>query len=415
LSEFFCSASTVDPAKSPDCGPLAGGPPGVGYVVGLAFLIGKSIPGNGTSTVGKVRGEVTIPAAGKSSARLYFADGLQGSGQPVKNGITSSGKTIDVATGRLTLGECVLEIEAEPPVINVAVEADSNMITGTPGNKASGVAYIAVDSQLKDAEGVSGWQLSLGYTDAINIKSITPTPALFAAVPALGGTLGFNETYHSEGTPPLYVDPSKVYQVNDPVIEADCDLAPGQPQGKGIVSGVVFGLPPSAGQFLPGTSNTRVFRIEFEQAQAFSTPTDADQVASFEWKDCLQGPGVKIKNGLTVKGNTIRPKNRTNLSITFKAGELPSAEFRSGDCNNDRKTNIADPIYLINALFRGGPEPACDDACDSNGDHALGLADAVHTIMYLFENGPAPVGDLACHRSTSSTPESCPAGSTSCE
>ncbi|MBI4583435.1 MAG: hypothetical protein HY717_05365 [Planctomycetes bacterium] len=111
ITEFFCSASTVDPAKSPESGPLAGSPQGEGYVDGLAFLIGKSIAGNSTSTVGKVQAEVTIPDSGSAEARLFWADGLQGSGQPVKNGITSGGKTIDVATGRLTLGECRLTLE----------------------------------------------------------------------------------------------------------------------------------------------------------------------------------------------------------------------------------------------------------------------------------------------------------------
>ncbi len=419
LDDFFCSVSTVDPDKIPDKGPIhdLGLPQGEGYVDGLAFDIGSSLEGNGTFVVGKIKGEVTIPASGKTTGRLYFADGLQGPGQVVDNGITSGGKTVKVDSGRLTLGQCVFDIEAEPPVINVAVDADQTEIPGAPGEKASGVAYISVDSQLKDPEGVSGWQFSLGYNNVINIKSITATPALFNAVPDLGGQLGFNETYTSETTPPLYVNPDKIYQVNDPAIEADCDLTVGQPQGKGIVSGVVFALPPTPGkaEYLPGTSNTRVFKIEFEQAQAFSTPADAPQVASFEWKDCLQGPGVKLKNGLTVKGNTIRPKNRTDLSITFKAGQRPSAAFRSGDGNNDGKTNIADPIFLINALFRGGPPCACADACDSNGDHDLGLADAVYTIMYLFDNKPAPVGGLACHRSDSSTPESCPAGSTSCD
>jgi hypothetical protein len=414
ITEFFCSAQTVDPARTPDSGPLAGGPQGEGYVDGLAFQIGKSLQGNATFNIGKVRGAVTIPAAGSSTARLFFADGLQGSGQPVKNGITSGGKTIDAATGQLTLGECSFSVEAEPPVINVEVEVESPTISAAPGVKASGVAYIVVDSQLMTTEGPSGWQFSVAYNDVLAVKSITAASAIFTAVPDLGGSLGFLESYHSEGTPPLFVDPARLYQVSDPVIEADCDLTVGQPQGKGLVSGAVFALPPTPGkaQYLPGASRTRVLRIEFEQANAFSAGGPTEETGTFEWKDCLQGPGVKIKNGLTVTGNTIRPKERVGASVTFKAA--PTAAFRSGDANNDDRTNIADPIFLINALFRGGPGCGCPDACDANGDQSLGIADAAYLLMYLFDDGPDPVGGTACHTDPESTQESCPAGSTTC-
>ena len=64
--------------------------------------------------------------------------------------------------------------------------------------------------------------------------------------------------------------------------------------------------------------------------------------------------------------------------------------FRRGDCNDDGKVDISDPVMLLNVLFLGARRSLCDDACDSNNDDELDISDPVHTLNYLFQGGSAP-------------------------
>jgi len=58
--------------------------------------------------------------------------------------------------------------------------------------------------------------------------------------------------------------------------------------------------------------------------------------------------------------------------------------FVRGDANADGLINIADGIYTINWLFRGGPEPPCKDAADVDDNNAHEVTDVIMLISYLF-------------------------------
>jgi hypothetical protein len=61
-----------------------------------------------------------------------------------------------------------------------------------------------------------------------------------------------------------------------------------------------------------------------------------------------------------------------------------------GDANGDLEVGIADVVYLVNYLFKSGPEPnplwVAD--CNQNGD--IDIVDAVYLTNYLFKAGPPP-------------------------
>ena len=63
-----------------------------------------------------------------------------------------------------------------------------------------------------------------------------------------------------------------------------------------------------------------------------------------------------------------------------------------GDANGDGPINLADAVYVINYIFKGGlppiPYPICSG--DANCDCTVNLADAVYLINYVFKGGPAP-------------------------
>jgi hypothetical protein len=67
---------------------------------------------------------------------------------------------------------------------------------------------------------------------------------------------------------------------------------------------------------------------------------------------------------------------------------LPS--YICGDANGDASVDIADAVYLISYIFRGGLAPSPLTAGDANCEGTVDIADAVYLIAYIFRSGPAP-------------------------
>jgi hypothetical protein len=61
-----------------------------------------------------------------------------------------------------------------------------------------------------------------------------------------------------------------------------------------------------------------------------------------------------------------------------------------GNANFDNKVSVSDAVYLINYLFKGGPEPWLAYS-DANGDAKISVSDVVYLINYLFKGGSAPI------------------------
>ncbi len=61
-----------------------------------------------------------------------------------------------------------------------------------------------------------------------------------------------------------------------------------------------------------------------------------------------------------------------------------------GDANSDGTIDLADIVYLVNYLYKGGPAPASTEAGDANCDGTIDLADVIYLINYLYKGGPAP-------------------------
>lgn len=69
---------------------------------------------------------------------------------------------------------------------------------------------------------------------------------------------------------------------------------------------------------------------------------------------------------------------------------MPPPEFIRGDANDSGLLSIADPIFLLDWLFRGGPAPPCEDAADTNDDGHTDLADAIGILFYFFMGQKIP-------------------------
>jgi plastocyanin len=62
----------------------------------------------------------------------------------------------------------------------------------------------------------------------------------------------------------------------------------------------------------------------------------------------------------------------------------------AGDANDDGQTNVGDAVYVINFVFKGGPEPPCMNEGDANTDCQVNVGDAVFLINFVFKGGPPP-------------------------
>jgi hypothetical protein len=86
--------------------------------------------------------------------------------------------------------------------------------------------------------------------------------------------------------------------------------------------------------------------------------------------------------------SAVGPSQSTNWGM--KAGYVNASTVRHGDANADGTVALGDAIYILNYLFRSGPNPCPMEAGDANYNGAVDLGDAIYILNYLFKNGPAP-------------------------
>lgn len=78
-------------------------------------------------------------------------------------------------------------------------------------------------------------------------------------------------------------------------------------------------------------------------------------------------------------------------SIDSDGDGIPDGcDYICGDAEGDGAVNVADAVFLINYIFKGGPAPDPMEAGDANCDLAVNIADAVYLINYIFKGGPEP-------------------------
>jgi hypothetical protein len=75
-------------------------------------------------------------------------------------------------------------------------------------------------------------------------------------------------------------------------------------------------------------------------------------------------------------------KDSALFSITVK--------YLRGDANGDTSISVADVVYIISYLFKGGPAPQYYDSGDVNCDGLISVSDVVYLISYLFKLGNPP-------------------------
>jgi len=94
-------------------------------------------------------------------------------------------------------------------------------------------------------------------------------------------------------------------------------------------------------------------------------------------------------------GDRINRLNSAGQKIaTYQMGDGPihlDFNYLPGDVNGDGEVSLADAVYLISYIFRGGASPV-DPLWRSNpnGDSSINIADAVYLVSFIFRSGPHP-------------------------
>ena len=360
--------------------------------------------------------------------RLLFADGCKGSGQPVLNKVTFKGSTLFP-----TKGECAFTLFVPPPppsachddgvpavlyfrTSNDTVEDVGTTYADAPADydcseidvASTILREIAAPSPLEDEiyvglsenittgdppAGAQGWTISVSV-DGPDVTLVTDSVTLVGTVAegALAG--GFEQT-----------------EAVDPLAEPGGDIVGAQ--GQGAVSAVVLHLTKPVTLEPVGSATILLMTVAADREPV--DPSDTI-VVTMKALNGLKGSGQPVQNKATIAGQTVFMKWAAPTELVLARPAGPQVDnFIRCDANDDGKNDIADSIYIINELYRGGPPTACPDAADCNDDEMVDLSDAIYGIEYQFLSGdPPPAPFPGCGADDDQTEASCPKDSTSC-
>ena len=87
----------------------------------------------------------------------------------------------------------------------------------------------------------------------------------------------------------------------------------------------------------------------------------------------------------TIRNEVVTPIQSLGIYAAFTTALI------RGDVNSDGKRSVSDVVYLINYLFKGGPQPVGGLLlADVNCDGKVSVSDVVYLINYLFKGGTPP-------------------------
>lgn len=113
----------------------------------------------------------------------------------------------------------------------------------------------------------------------------------------------------------------------------------------------------------------------YEEAEASSNSWNLAETGNY-WSDCQGNPGYPDFYEIPGPGDGV--------------DYYPTCPGLRGDANGDGIVNVADVVYLVNYLYRGGDPPTPEEAGDANCDGIVNVADVVYLVNYLYRGGDPP-------------------------
>ncbi len=128
-----------------------------------------------------------------------------------------------------------------------------------------------------------------------------------------------------------------------------------------------------------------------EKIGATFTADPASGAGTFQWPPPFSfvSPKEGIRTVIVLLEASDGKGGDTQETVLITVRNVTRGPLR-GDANGDGRINIADPIFIMNYLFRGGRPPATPRA-DVDGDGKITAGDFQLLLRYLFQGGQAPV------------------------
>ncbi len=131
---------------------------------------------------------------------------------------------------------------------------------------------------------------------------------------------------------------------------------------------------------LPPSRNVDVLNFHFN-----IKPDAPVGTTELKFLDGGQVSGGPVQNKLIAQGSFITPSLAS--SFVFVNGRINIIDvtvFIRADSNGDQKVEMADAIYTLEYLFRGGPAPRCLEAADADDNGNVDVTDPIVTLSALF-------------------------------
>jgi hypothetical protein len=144
-------------------------------------------------------------------------------------------------------------------------------------------------------------------------------------------------------------------------------------------------------QVVPEVSEIQGRQTSFPQTVPFTPSRQGYQLVT----DVLDGFGGESESdNYRIPVNSGGQPSPAGLSKSSNwgtgAGFVYASHVKRGDATGDGLVNVADIVYLVNYLYRGGSEPTPVEAGDATCDGVVNVADVVYLVNYLYRGGDPP-------------------------
>jgi hypothetical protein len=101
---------------------------------------------------------------------------------------------------------------------------------------------------------------------------------------------------------------------------------------------------------------------------------------------------ISLRDGTIddLRDNVIRAREWTEIYTDFYY-DCCSSPQHAGDVNYDNTVNMLDVLFLVDYLYKGGPDPVCYDRGDVDNDTSVNMLDILYLISSLYKGGPEPI------------------------
>jgi hypothetical protein len=266
-----------------------------------------------------------------------------------------------------------VEVLVEPAICAPAASFTIDIPSAEGDTDAEVVSIVTLnfdDDGLNGGKDIQGWSYGVCVADASKLAVVAAT---------------------SDGTPTATINGGKAPGFESVVVN---------PLGvAGVTHGIVIDL--FSVNKIPSQNGWQDLAVTYKILM--SAEGDSTYVAPCD--ATLADPpvaNVMVIGGASIAAQTYEgsPADRGNLETgccdpeacnrpgTFSFVAPPAEQFFvPGSANGDGKLDLADGIYILSFLFRGGAPPPCMKAADVNGDCAVDSSDAIAAIYYVLEFG----------------------------